>query len=618
MESVIHEDSPLAAVLEGEGKGGHSAPPSPAASRSSSSSSSAAASVHGFAPRGPSLLQSRIRDRLPQPLRIRAHRHGSVARIHLACSKAVNARLGRADNERFLEHFRYLVVASQLLGEPSSIRTTTFPNHARGAAPGPEFKVAAISPAGAALTAATAFTLVWLVHWSRRRSSFSKARFVVVLLVFAVVATASYAYMRRQWLQTLRQQAVENASALVTNLQAFEASTSSALALIQEVELVSRGYRLSMPLPPISRMEEKGQARRCQRLRRSLRAAFAAVIPVLSEQCQTLKQQVQEDDIEKYLDVYEISNPDLQDASLGYTESEFEDAESLKALRSWQYRLSTLRRVYLCSLLALQADGGKADFSRWATVVDSMIAIAAPAGEWSEKFNNVLAEEEQFVLPSPNKLQPTPGRENLRNSVRKLSGLSQGIRGLQAKMQVLREETNKSLEDTEDVTELGGHLMVQYDSIGADLRSLIQAWETGRNALALNIERHERRISQASSSGLRSPVPSLGGLTAVDEGSPSDALRALNGETLSPQQSAPPSDQGSNSDDEVFEAIAIPKTRITMSREERMQKMQADRARQASLREQREASNNMLRELESVINLRPHRHTLPAGRVTSL
>jgi hypothetical protein len=374
----------------------------------------------------------------------------------------------------------------------------------------------------------------------------------------------------------------------------------------------------SMPLPPISRIEEKGQVRRCQRLRRSLWAAYATMIPILSEQCQTLRRQVQEDDIEKYLDVYEVSNPDLQEAARGYDESEFEDIESIKALRTWQYRLSTLRRVYLCSLLALQADGGKADFSRWGTVVDSMITVAAPTGERSEKFNQVLAEEEQFVIPpTPNKLAPTPGRENLRNSVRKLSGLSQGIRGLQAKMQVLREETNKSLEDTEDVTELGGHLMVQYDSIGADLRSLIQAWEAGRNALALNIERHERRISQASS-GLRSPVPSLGGLTAVDEGSPSDALRALNGDTLSPQQSAPPSDQGSNSDDEVFEAIAIPKTRATMSREERMQKIQADRARQASLREQREASNNMLRELESVINLRPHRHTLPAGRVTSL
>jgi hypothetical protein len=364
-------------------------------------------------------------------------------------------------------------------------------------------------------------------------------------------------------------------------------------------------------------MEERGQTRRCQRLRRSLKGAFADMVPVLVDQCDTLKQLLLEDDLEKYLDVYEVSNPDMQEAAQGYSETEFEDAETLKALRTLQYRFSTLRRVYLCSLLALEADGGKPDFTRWSTVVDSMRCLARPAGLWSEKFNGILSEEEQFIIPSPVHITPTPGKEKLRNSVRKLSGLSQGIRGLQAKMQVLREETNKSLEDTEDVHELGRHLMIQYESIGADIKSLVQAWETGKTALALNIDRKERRISQASS-GLRSPVPSLGGLTAVDEGSPSDALRALNGDLLSPQQSAPSSDQGSNSDDEIFEAIAIPKTRATMSREERMQKIQDDRARQATAREQRESSTNMLRELESVINLRPYRTGGPGGRVTSL
>jgi hypothetical protein len=167
-----------------------------------------------------------------------AHRHP------LTCpQKAVNARLGRADNERFLEHFRYLIVASQLLGEQTGLRAAASSSFA-SRPPGPEFKAATITPSGAALTAATAFSLVWLIHWSRRRNGFSKVRFTVVFLVITVVATASYAYVRRQWLQTLRHQAVENASALVTNLQAFEASTSSALALIQEVELVSRGYRL--------------------------------------------------------------------------------------------------------------------------------------------------------------------------------------------------------------------------------------------------------------------------------------------------------------------------------------------------------------------------------------
>ncbi|KAF2682816.1 hypothetical protein K458DRAFT_478741 [Lentithecium fluviatile CBS 122367] len=609
MDHVILQDSPLAAeLLEGEGRG--CAPPSTANSPTSE--------VQSFAPRGPSTLQSRIRDKLPRPLRVRVGRPGSVAHIHHACSKAVNSTLGRADNHRFLEQFRYVVVASQLLNESGGLRATAVPSYTADGRNGPpELQVATINLTGAALTAATAFILVWLVHWSRSRpSGFSKGRFVVVVVVFAALVTALYAYVRRQWLHYLRQQAVEGASTLVTNLQAFEASTSSALALIQEVELVSRGYRLSSPLPPISRIEEKGQARRCHRLRKNLRAAFAEIIPVFSEQCASLKHLVKEDDLEKYLDVYDVSNPDLQEAAQGYTESEFEDAETLKVLRILQYRLGTLRRVYLCSLLALEADGGKPDFARWSAVVDSMLTLAAATGEWSENFNLVLAEEEQFVLPSPQKFQPTPGRDRLRNSVRKLSGLSQGIRGLQAKMQILREESHMSLEETEDVSELGNHLIAQYDSIGADLKNLMQAWEAGRSALALNIDRHERRISQASS-GLRSPVPSLGGLTAVDEGSPSDALRALNGDLLSPQQSAPPS-VGSNSDDEIFEAIAIPKTRATMTREERMQKIQEDRARQASLREQRDASTSMLKELESVINLRPQRTAGPGVRVTSI
>jgi len=615
MENVIADDSPLAELLQGAGQG-RSRPASPTISHFSDVAHDS--NVTGFAPRGPSTLQSRIRNKLPQPLRIHA-RHGSMSRIRKACSKAVNTRLGRADNERFLEQFRYLIVASQLLGEQGGLRASAIPNFtANGRSGLLEFKVVALTPAGATLTGSTAFILVWLVHWSRREPGFNLGRAVLVLVAFAAVATAGYTYMRRQWLQYLRQEAIEGASALVTNLQAFEASTASALALIQEVELVSRGYRLSCPLPPISRMEERDQSRRCQRLRRNLDAAFAEAIPMLTEQCEISKQLIQNDDLEKYLDVYEVSNPDLQEAAQGYCASEFEDVHALKALRTLQYRLSTLRRVYLCSLLALEADGGQPDFMRWSVVVQSMLSVARPIGQWSEKFNHILAEEEQFVLPSPSKISPNPGREKIRNSVRKLSGLSQGIRGLQAKMQVLREETSQSLEDTEDVTELGHNLMSHYDSIGADLKSLMQAWEAGKNALALNIDRQERRISQASSSDMRSPAPSLGGLTAVDEGSPSDALRALNGDLLSPQQSASASDQDSTSDEEVFEAISMPKTRAPMSREERRQKMQDDRVRQALLREQRDASTKMLRELESVINMRPHRVTGPGTRVTSL
>lgn len=162
----------------------------------------------------------------------------------------MNSRLGRADNQRFLEHFRYLIVASQLLNEPERVRASTAPRFTP-AGPPHEFQVAAISVTGAVLTSGTAFTLVWLIHWSRKRAAgFSWGRFALVVAVFAAVATTCYAFVRRQWLHYLRQQAVEGASALVTNLQAFETSTSSALALIQEVELVSRGYRLCVNILP--------------------------------------------------------------------------------------------------------------------------------------------------------------------------------------------------------------------------------------------------------------------------------------------------------------------------------------------------------------------------------
>ncbi|TKA73581.1 hypothetical protein B0A49_10922 [Cryomyces minteri] len=266
----------------------------------------------------------------------------------------------------------------------------------------------------------------------------------------------------------------------------------------------------------------------------------------------------------------------------------------------------------MCSLLALEADGGKPDFHRWRIAVETMNQLSTVMAMSSEKLGSVLNEEERFTIPPAPKTPSTPGRERLRSQVRKLSSLSQGIRCLHAKMQILREDSNRTLEESEDVSELGSSLMAQYESIGVDLQSLTQAWEAGKASLAINIDKHERRISHASN-GLRSPAPSLGGLTVVEEdGSPADALRALNGECPSNRSSM----TVSVSDEEIYEAIAIPKQRSTFSREERIAKIQEERGRQASLRERRDATTNMLKELESVINTRPQRPK--TGRITSV
>ena len=65
--------------------------------------------------------------------------------------------------------------------------------------------------------------------------------FLALLVGFAMI---SYAYMRRQWLQYLRQQSLAVVSEFVAKAQEFDMVVAGALTLVQEVELVSRGYRM--------------------------------------------------------------------------------------------------------------------------------------------------------------------------------------------------------------------------------------------------------------------------------------------------------------------------------------------------------------------------------------
>ena len=179
-------------------------------------------------------------------------------------------------------------------------------------------------------------------------------------------------------------------------------------------------------------------------------------------------------------------------------------------------------------------------------------------------------------------------------------------------MHVLREESDRALDEPDQVSELGTSLMAQYDSIGADLKSLTQEWEDGRIALANNIDKNERRLSLSPAALLspRSPAMSLSGLTAVG-GSPTDALKVLNGDYESSRSA-----DATSSDEEVFEAIALPRQRSSLTREERIAKMKEDRIRQAVVREKADANTHMLRELETVIKLRPRGRT--TGRNTSV
>lgn len=196
-----------------------------------------------------------------------------------------------------------------------------------------------------------------------------------------------------------------------------------------------------------------------------------------------------------------------------------------------------------------------------------------------------------------------------------MNSLGTGIRGLHAKLQLLREESDRALDDSSDISELAPNLLSQYESIGVDLRELVTAWEEGKAALAQGIDRNEKRISSIST--LISPTSSLGGLTTVDEdGTAAAALRALNGE------STPPRSESSEPEREVFEAVALPRARSTLTREERIVKVREEREQKAHARQQMDATRGMMKELETVINLRPRTRTSAPpggiGRVVSM
>ncbi len=101
-------------------------------------------------------------------------------------------------------------------------------------------------------------------------------------------------------------------------------------------------------------------------------------------------------DLDKYYDIYEISRTDLEDAELvGNVEpAEIEDADTLQDLKVGLQKLHVLRKLVLCTLLALNADGSKLDFRRWSVAVEMMSSVTSLTTIMISNIDEVMGEEE--------------------------------------------------------------------------------------------------------------------------------------------------------------------------------------------------------------------------------
>lgn len=570
----MYDDSPIADYLEGDAAPYHDATPEPSPPTSPQ-----------YAPRSLPRLREQLR---------------SISRTARSVSTG--------DSDRFLERFRYRIVASQLLSEDSDPRV-----HASATA---DDLSAPVSLRGAASATVLSFATAWLLHWVHERArSTTVATWTEIAfdIIFVVILLAVLLYAaQKQYLRFTRQAAAASCSRLLSSTQEFDRAAARAIRFIQEIEVVARGYEISTPLPPVSRLDGGYAELQCRELRRLIAKALSTGITHFIHFHNELQPWVNLDDLRTYYNIYELS-PDDFTGAVNFTNDMTNAAqETLQQLRFLFHLHAVARKFFLIDLLALRTKAGWTDVQQWRTVgriVSSMIDDVSTATTQLQQSLNEDAVDSGRPSTSGNDAVKSPSQESFNSEkqqaqahLRRFETVANGARTLNAKIRIGRDDITDIISNDAGERVVQATIARHYEALGSEIRTLLTEWERGRPTMLLSIESGDRETRPVSD--FRSPLspsPSLGGLTLVD-GGPADALKTLIGEDAGQATS-------DLVDEEVFEAVVAPRKPMSlglnMSREEKMLKLREDRRKRATLQEQTDNTTNMLRELQMVIKHRP-------------
>ena len=153
-------------------------------------------------------------------------------------------------------------------------------------------------------------------------------------------------------------------------------------------------------MAPITRLEETNQIKTCNQLRRTIHRSISAMFSPYYAAYESLKPYAVEVDLDKYYDIYEISRMDKDDAqNITLTDkSEINDVDGLQHLKMDLQRLHMIRKLLLCTLLALGIDGSQSDFQRWSAAVDAMDKVSFLAKKMTCDIDDIMREEEGELL----------------------------------------------------------------------------------------------------------------------------------------------------------------------------------------------------------------------------
>lgn len=130
------------------------------------------------------------------------------------------------------------------------------------------------------------------------------------------------------------------------------------------------------------------------RLRKTIKSSFGDVLVKYNQASNVVRAFCEATELEKYYDMYDISDFDVSDALQGYSETEFDDPESLRTLKALAARLHTARKMLLCGLLSLDAKGEGAELLRWGTAVEALRGLNVSTKTSYDRVRAILGEEQ--------------------------------------------------------------------------------------------------------------------------------------------------------------------------------------------------------------------------------
>ncbi|KAK8090034.1 hypothetical protein PG997_004995 [Apiospora hydei] len=556
-----------------------------------------------FAPSGQAKPIRRFKNRIPSPLNLDIPK---LDKFQHAYTKAVKTTVDGHGSRKFLEQLQWIINSSQLLDTHTLPAFASTPLPVDIPVPDAREGSRPWSSEGAIVAAALGIGTASLVRWFYIGGVFT---FTLTRLVVAVVSLCSVVfgfsvYMRRQWLKYIHVQTLSQVKLFIQNSAELDSMAGAAIGFITEVELIARGYRL--------RIEGNGQSVKSVKIRRELNAQMLKIMNRYFTTARAIRE-FSNQDLLRFHEQGKQCDPE----SIGAALDDFRNtnpavSQFTSKLKESYVTVQGLRKMFLLSLFCLEPQDASSDYLRFTTALEGLRLCNDVTESATAQIQRALMAEETFNLKSPG-MPLSPDREKWKHQVRKIGLLNNSIRGLQAKMVLLAEESNKVIDDEHgDMSHLGSTFMSQYEMIGKDLKALMEAWETGKAAVASAINRNEKK--RVSSASMLSPVTSVSELASVSEESdgPDAALRRLNGDHSPPTE--PGSPANFTTDPVEYEAIAetATKPRSTMTREERIKSMQEERASKILAREKAMESGWFMGELKSVLQHRGE-DTLSAG-----